>query len=372
MGGVVWFEDDETGKSVQVSQSRPFPVTSGGGTSTESLSAESPVTYDSSTATIGVDTDVAGGVATLDSAGKLRNSQLPPLQPDVGQASSEAEMLALDVSAPAMAIRTDFDPPHVFMLSDDPATDTANWHDTGGFSAAGADPASEVGLTPTPGTAATYMRSDAAPAVDQSIEPVWTGEHTFDAVVWHNDTIGMGANQIVDLANGVEPQDAVTVSQLEAATADTSPTAYKAPVPVVLAGKTENQTVVFGGLRTVTWQNAIYDPHGILVNTTDFVVPDWATHARVTVQVSYSASGDESNLRLVGAQINENYQVGFSWDVDNMPTGTINGQRRYISALVPIASGDVITTVTRQYDGDSDHEISSGDTTWVQLELCPA
>lgn len=44
-----------------------------------------------------------------------------------------------------------------------------------------ADPTASVGLTAVNGTAVTAMRSDAAPALSQSIVPTWTGVHTFSA-----------------------------------------------------------------------------------------------------------------------------------------------------------------------------------------------
>jgi len=44
-----------------------------------------------------------------------------------------------------------------------------------------ANPTALVGLTPINGTATTAMRSDAAPALDQSIAPTWTAKHTFNA-----------------------------------------------------------------------------------------------------------------------------------------------------------------------------------------------
>jgi len=46
-----------------------------------------------------------------------------------------------------------------------------------------ADPTASVGLTAVNGTAATYMRSDAAPPLDQSIAPTWSGNHRFNAKV---------------------------------------------------------------------------------------------------------------------------------------------------------------------------------------------
>jgi hypothetical protein len=44
---------------------------------------------------------------------------------------------------------------------------------------AGANPSKLISLTTANGSAATFMRSDAAPAIDQSIGPTWTGGHTF-------------------------------------------------------------------------------------------------------------------------------------------------------------------------------------------------
>ena len=43
----------------------------------------------------------------------------------------------------------------------------------------GANPSASVGLTAVNGSAATFMRSDGAPALGQSIAPTWTGQHTF-------------------------------------------------------------------------------------------------------------------------------------------------------------------------------------------------
>lgn len=46
-------------------------------------------------------------------------------------------------------------------------------------SAGGANPSAAIGLTATNGSAITYMRSDATPALSQAIVPTWTGLHTF-------------------------------------------------------------------------------------------------------------------------------------------------------------------------------------------------
>jgi hypothetical protein len=125
----------------------------------------------------------AGGLAgPLDGSGKVPASQLPPLDHDVGQAANQAAMLALPVTAPAVCIRTDFAPAHVFYLTADPASTLANWVDTGEFGAGGANPSAPVGLTAVNGAAATFMRSDAAPSLSQAITPTWTAHHVFAAV----------------------------------------------------------------------------------------------------------------------------------------------------------------------------------------------
>jgi hypothetical protein len=43
----------------------------------------------------------------------------------------------------------------------------------------GANPTAKLGLTAVNGTSTSFMRADAAPALDQSIAPSWSGSHTF-------------------------------------------------------------------------------------------------------------------------------------------------------------------------------------------------
>lgn len=47
--------------------------------------------------------------------------------------------------------------------------------------ATGANPSASVGLAAVNGSAATWMRSDGAPALSQAIVPTWTGAHIFNA-----------------------------------------------------------------------------------------------------------------------------------------------------------------------------------------------
>lgn len=58
-------------------------------------------------------------------------------------------------------------------------SDGSTWAST----ALGANPSGTIGLAAVNGTATTYVRSDGAPALSQSIVPTWTGAHTFSAKV---------------------------------------------------------------------------------------------------------------------------------------------------------------------------------------------
>lgn len=57
-----------------------------------------------------------------------------------------------------------------------------------------APPAAKVGLSTVAGSAATFMRSDAAPALSQSITPTWTGLHTHATNILINNTVSVRWN----------------------------------------------------------------------------------------------------------------------------------------------------------------------------------
>lgn len=67
---------------------------------------------------------------------------------------------------------------------------------SGGSTINSGDPSSYIGLIPITGSASTYMRSDAAPAISQSITPIWTGLHTFQ-----KSSINTTATEVVRLEN---------------------------------------------------------------------------------------------------------------------------------------------------------------------------
>lgn len=91
----------------------------------------------------------------------------------------------------------------------------------------GANPSASIGTTATNGVASTFMRSDAAPALNLGITPTWTAPHTFSAGIISTSgafsttiTAGTGFG-----CNGAAAQTSAAVS---AAVAGTAGAAYTA------------------------------------------------------------------------------------------------------------------------------------------------
>jgi len=86
----------------------------------------------------------------------------------------------------------------------------------GGGGPSAANPTAQVGLTAVNGAAATFMRSDAAPPIDQNIAPTWTGLHTFSAVITAS---GISVTGVTVPNNGMYLPSANTVGFTTNATA---------------------------------------------------------------------------------------------------------------------------------------------------------
>lgn len=69
----------------------------------------------------------------------------------------------------------------------------------GGSGAVGANPTGTIGLAVVNGSAATFLRSDGAPALSQAIVPTWTGLHTFTNGLVANSA---GVGPIIGRADG--------------------------------------------------------------------------------------------------------------------------------------------------------------------------
>lgn len=68
---------------------------------------------------------------------------------------------------------------------------------------AAANPTASVGLSAVNGSASTFMRSDAAPALSQSITPTWTGAHIWSGTAnnFKRDGIGTSNATAVEISN---------------------------------------------------------------------------------------------------------------------------------------------------------------------------
>lgn len=68
------------------------------------------------------------------------------------------------------------------------------------------NPSAQVGLAAVNGTALTFMRSDAAPALDQAITPTWTNLHTFNAGIVLGGTATLKGYTVAALPAGMAGQ----------------------------------------------------------------------------------------------------------------------------------------------------------------------
>jgi hypothetical protein len=85
---------------------------------------------------------------------------------------------------------------------------------------AGANPSASVGLAAVNGSAATFMRSDGAPALSVAISPTWTGVHTFQpssgAMLWDSQITSAGAPVYARIGNGSNAASSAAVLCLDA------------------------------------------------------------------------------------------------------------------------------------------------------------
>ena len=85
--------------------------------------------------------------------------------------------------------------------------------------AAGANPTGTIGLTAVNGSASTYLRSDAAPALSQSIAPTWTGQHIWNLSNAAAIAIGPNGNNNPTLRVKTDAPNAVTGIEVRGAAA---------------------------------------------------------------------------------------------------------------------------------------------------------
>lgn len=115
------------------------------------------------------------GISIVDGDGVLGNPQIgasiiPPLKGGTGVANNTASTITISGAFAS-----------TFTLT---GTTTVTFPTTGTLATTaqlpvGANPSASVGLTAVNGSATTFMRSDGAPVLSQSISPTWTGSHLF-------------------------------------------------------------------------------------------------------------------------------------------------------------------------------------------------
>lgn len=122
-----------------------------------------------------------------------------------------------------------------------------------------ANPSGSAGLTAVNGSAVTAMRSDGAPAISQSIAPIWTGIHTFGSAGYPTLWSGTGAGDVIQIGgtslNGSATPDTLNLGGDYSSTAGANP-------KLKLLGVASN---IYG--------------IGVSVGLMDFIVPSAASFA---------------------------------------------------------------------------------------------
>lgn len=129
-----------------------------------------------------VDVELSAGKARILTAGEFSGGSLALTSASGGPstgAPSPHDLLGSHHTLPTLAA-------NLFLAAPSAASGSPSFRaivaaDLPGQFAGFANPTAQIGLTAVNGSAATAMRSDAAPALSQAITPTWSGLHTFSA-----------------------------------------------------------------------------------------------------------------------------------------------------------------------------------------------
>lgn len=156
-----------------------------------------------------------------------------------------------------------------------------------------ANPTASLGLTAVNGVASTYMRSDGAPALSQSISPTWTGTHNFSTtpVVFSNSAAAL------DQKNSLLRVNASGTFWLSSASDAAPSTAVKDAFGMVRTGS---------AFSALTYGNATDNPTFSFLGTGAFAVTGNPTFGGAAFTGSYTnattntstVDGDTSRLTV--------------------------------------------------------------------------
>src|SRR5690606_31601405 len=173
-----------------------------------------------------------------------------------------------------------------------------------------ANPSASVGLSAVNGSADTFMRSDAAPALDQGISPTWTGEHTFtmpttftDDVLISGDNVELQIGEEADLrlyhdgTNSVIRNGSGALS-IVGVTGDVAPVNLPASIDLLLTGTAfghfrsgaNNGAILYVGLYRGSFAAPTSPVVGTGLGFINFTAHDGATDLRTAAQFAAIAS----------------------------------------------------------------------------------
>jgi hypothetical protein len=237
---------------------------------------------------------------------------------------------------------------------------------------AGANPSASVGLTAINGSASTWMRSDGAPALSQSIAPTWTAQHVFSlngagsgAAVYLNATANpfIGFNNSGQAANGRLWDFGVDTSHFLFRTDNDANNASANILDVNRSGNTvasisfgnatNNPTYSFLGTGSVTSGGVHLGPAGSASAPTYSFSTDPNTGM-------YSIANDRLGFATGGASILELDSLGRMF-----PTGVIYGPDG--TAALPTYSSVNDTNTGAYFVGADSYGIATGGTNRVTI-----
>ncbi len=256
-----------------------------------------------------------------------------------------------------------------------------------------ANPTGSVGLSAVNGVATTYMRSDAAPALSQSITPTWTGEHTFTNVAgfdteaisivntspmiyWQDTDAGTNTSIWVDKiagnnrrfaisSDGGAYQDYLNVTRSAGAVTNVAfGNATGAPTYTFLGGG----TATFNGPATVTGN--ITGSTGTWSGVTTF-------NASFGVTLNTSAAGQAAGRLQSNGTTKGYWGLSGLWEGDSstdtmMAAETGQGLRFYVNgtsteALTVASSGNVTVGIGDLLNSSAGQDIGSTGQGWRRL-----